>query len=211
MAASVGLAFSALIALALVTGQVGRPGTGLHPLRGQNNVQGASDAGLIPMVYPNYHPVSDPAMKKRYEELWGVDNLDPNTGLTVVEIMRAVHAGEILGMYIMGENPAMSDPNLNHARSALAALDHLVLQDMFLTETAAYADVVLPASGWAEKDGTVYVMGVIDFLTHYGSRKRAERGLKSFALCQSRQGMSVAPASLYARRFMNFMDTVVLE
>jgi formate dehydrogenase major subunit len=143
-----------LIALAMITGQVGRPGTGLHPLRGQNNVQGASDAGLIPMVFPDYQSVEDPDIRAKFEGLWQT-SLDPKRGLTVVEIMDAVHAGQIKGMYIMGENPAMSDPDLTHAREALAHLEHLVVQDIFLTETAKYADVVLPASAWPEKDGTV--------------------------------------------------------
>jgi formate dehydrogenase major subunit len=143
-----------LIALALITGQVGRPGTGLHPLRGQNNVQGASDAGLIPMFFPDYKSVEDPEIRGLYEAKWGV-KLPPKRGKTVVEIMDAVHADEIKGMYVEGENPAMSDPDLNHAREALAHLEHLVVQDLFLTETAMYADVVLPASGWPEKDGTV--------------------------------------------------------
>ncbi len=143
-----------LIALSMITGQVGRPGTGLHPLRGQNNVQGASDAGLIPMVFPDYQRVDNPQAHAWFSKYWNAE-LDNKPGLTVVEIMHAVLEGQIRGMYIMGENPAMSDPNLNHARAALAALEHLVLQDMFLTETAAYADIVLPASGWAEKDGTV--------------------------------------------------------
>ncbi len=143
-----------LIALALVTGQVGRPGTGLHPLRGQNNVQGASDVALIPMFYPDYQPVEDPDVRAKFEGLWQT-SLDPKRGLTVVEIMDAVHAGQIKGMYIMGENPAMSDPDVQHAREALAHLEHLVVQDLFLTETAKYADVVLPASAWPEKDGTV--------------------------------------------------------
>jgi formate dehydrogenase major subunit len=142
-----------LIALALVTGQIGRPGTGLHPLRGQNNVQGASDAGLIPMYFPDYKSVENPDIRSFYENFWG-QTLDPKRGLTVVEIMDAVHAGEITGMYIMGENPAMSDPDLNHARQALAKLEHLVVQDIFLTETAWHADVVLPASAHAEKLGT---------------------------------------------------------
>lgn len=142
-----------LIALALMTGQIGRRGTGLHPLRGQNNVQGASDVGLIPMVYPDYQRVDNPQVRARFEELWG-QTLDPNPGLTVVEIMHAVHDGKLNGMYIMGENPAMSDPNLNHAREALAMLDHLVVQDIFFTETAGYADVILPASAFPEKTGT---------------------------------------------------------
>lgn len=143
-----------LIALALLTGQIGRPGTGLHPLRGQNNVQGASDSGLIPMVFPDYQRVDNPEARRRFEALWGVA-LDPQPGLTVVEIMQAAKAGEIRGMYIMGENPAMSDPDLDHARESLAALEHLVVQDLFLTETAYLADVVLPATAWPEKSGTV--------------------------------------------------------
>jgi formate dehydrogenase major subunit len=142
-----------LIALALTTGQVGRPGTGLHPLRGQNNVQGASDAGLIPMVYPDYQSVENDAIRGRFESFWGT-GLDPECGLTVVEIVNAIHAGTIKGMYILGENPAMSDPDQTHARQALAALEHLVVQDIFLTETAFHADVVLPASAHAEKTGT---------------------------------------------------------
>ena len=143
-----------LIALSLITGQVGRPGTGLHPLRGQNNVQGASDAGLIPIVYPDYQSVEGEEVRKKFENVWGT-SLDPNRGLTVVEIMDAVHDDIIKGMYIMGENPAMSDPDADHAREALAKLEHLVVQDLFLTETAFHADVVLPASAWPEKDGTV--------------------------------------------------------
>jgi formate dehydrogenase major subunit len=143
-----------LIALAMVTGHVGRPGTGLHPLRGQNNVQGASDAGLIPMMYPDYQSVEAGDIRKHFEDAWGTP-LDARRGLTVVEIMDAVHAGQIKGMYIMGENPAMSDPDAHHARAALAKLEHLVVQDIFLTETAFHADVVLPASAWPEKDGTV--------------------------------------------------------
>jgi len=142
-----------LIALALVTGQIGRPGAGLHPLRGQNNVQGASDAGLIPMVLPDYQSVENPAIREGFEAFWG-SPLDPVAGLTVLEIMTAIHAGTIRGMYIEGENPAMSDPDLNHARQALAKLEHLVVQDLFLTETAFHADVVLPASAFAEKSGS---------------------------------------------------------
>ena len=142
-----------LIALALVTGQIGRPGAGLHPLRGQNNVQGASDAGLIPMFFPDYRSVADAAVRAAFETAWDVP-LDPAPGLTVVEIMHAIHRGEIAGMYVMGENPAMSDPDVAHARAALAKLDHLVVQDIFLTETAWRADVVLPASAHAEKLGS---------------------------------------------------------
>jgi formate dehydrogenase major subunit len=142
-----------LIALALLTGQVGRPGTGLHPLRGQNNVQGASDAGLIPMMLPDYRRVDNAAARGSFEALWGRP-LDPKPGLTVVEIMDAVHAGTIRGMYVMGENPAMSDPDVEHARQALAELEMLVVQDIFLTETAYLADVILPASAFPEKTGT---------------------------------------------------------
>ncbi len=148
-----------LIALVTVTGQIGKPGSGLHPLRGQNNVQGASDAGLIPMMLPNYQRVTNPAALARFEKFWGV-KLDEKPGYTVVEIMDKCLAPDtdphkIRGMYIMGENPAMSDPDLNHARHALTELEHLVVQDIFMTETAWYADVVLPASAWPEKTGTV--------------------------------------------------------
>ncbi len=142
-----------LIALALTTGQTGRPGTGLHPLRGQNNVQGASDAGLIPMVFPDYRSVENPAIRGEFEAMWGA-TLDPKRGLTVVEIMHAIHDDEIKGMYIQGENPAMSDPDVQHAREALAHLEHLVVQDIFLTETAWHADVILPSTAHAEKWGT---------------------------------------------------------
>jgi formate dehydrogenase major subunit len=142
-----------LIALALITGQVGRPGTGLHPLRGQNNVQGASDAGLIPMVFPDYRPVGSDVVRSEFEAAWGMP-LDHRPGLTVVEIVHAILAGRIRGMYIVGENPAMSDPDLNHARDAIARLDHLVVQEIFLTETAVLADVVLPATAFPEKNGT---------------------------------------------------------
>ncbi len=143
-----------LIALALSTGQIGKPGSGLHPLRGQNNVQGASDSGLIPMFYPDYQRVNTPQARERFEKLWKT-SLDPDPGLTVVEIMNAAKKHEIRGMYIMGENPAMSDPDVDHAREAMAALDHLVVQDIFLTETAYLADVILPATAWPEKVGTV--------------------------------------------------------
>jgi formate dehydrogenase major subunit len=143
-----------LIALALATGQIGRPGTGLHPLRGQNNVQGASDSGLIPMVFPDYQRVDNPEANRRFEQFWGVP-LEPKPGLTVVEIMDAAYEGSIRGMYIMGENPVVSNPDSGHARPAIAKLEHLVVQDIFLTETAVLADVVLPATAWPEKDGTV--------------------------------------------------------
>ncbi len=142
-----------LIALSMMTGQIGRPGTGLHPLRGQNNVQGASDVGLIPMVFPDYQRVDNPDAHARFENLWNT-SLDDKPGLTVVEIMDAITNGNLHGMYIMGENPAMSDPNLNHARKALASLKHLVVQEIFMTETAWFADVLLPASAFPEKTGT---------------------------------------------------------
>ena len=148
-----------LIALVTVTGQIGKPGSGLHPLRGQNNVQGASDAGLIPMMFPNYQRVTDKAAHAWFEDFWQTP-LDNQPGYTVVEIMHKALAPEsdphkIRGMYVMGENPAMSDPDLNHARHALASLSHLVVQDIFMTETAWLADVVLPATAWPEKTGTV--------------------------------------------------------
>ena len=145
-----------LIALSLMTGQIGRPGTGLHPLRGQNNVQGASDAGLIPMMLPDYQWVDQPAVRARFEAAWQLPagTLDPQPGLTVVEVMHAIQAGQLHGLYVMGENPAMSDPDANHARESLAALQHLVVQDIFLTETAYLADVVLPASAFPEKTGS---------------------------------------------------------
>ena len=142
-----------LISLCLLTGNVGKPGTGLHPLRGQNNVQGASDAGLIPMVYPDYQPVDDPSSREKFEKAWGRE-LDPNPGLTVVEIVKGALNKDVRGMYILGENPFISDPNTNHVRRALASLDFLAVQDIFLTETAEFADVVLPASSYFEKTGT---------------------------------------------------------
>ena len=142
-----------LIALSMVTGQIGRRGTGLHPLRGQNNVQGASDVGLIPMSFPDYLRVDNPEAHAKFESLWNT-KLDSQPGLTVVEIMDAAYAGKIKGMYVEGENPAMSDPNSNHAREGLANLEHLIVQDLFMTETAYLADVILPASSYSEKTGT---------------------------------------------------------
>jgi formate dehydrogenase major subunit len=144
-----------LISLALMTGNVGKPGAGLHPLRGQNNVQGASDAGLIPMFLPDYQSVMDDGVRSAFTKVWDSEDFSAQKGLTVVEIMHAIHDGDIKGMYILGENPAMSDPDVDHARDALAMLDHLVVQDIFLTETANYADVILPSSAWYEKSGTV--------------------------------------------------------
>lgn len=144
-----------LISLAFMTGNVGKPGAGLHPLRGQNNVQGASDAGMIPMFLPDYQPVGDDGVRSAFTDVWKSEDFSSERGLTVVEIIHAIHDDEIKAMYILGENPAMSDPDVQHARDALAKLDHLVVQDIFLTETANYADVVLPASAFAEKTGTV--------------------------------------------------------
>ena len=142
-----------LISLCLLTGNMGRAGTGLHPLRGQNNVQGASDAGLIPIVYPGYQSVTSPEIRAKFEKAWGTE-LDPNTGLTVVEIAHGAAAGTIKALYVLGENPLMSDPNVSHVREAICALDFLVVQDIFLTETAEVADVILPASTYMEKRGT---------------------------------------------------------
>lgn len=144
-----------LISLALMTGNVGKPGAGLHPLRGQNNVQGASDAGMIPMFLPDYQSVMDDGVRSAFTDVWQSDDFSDQKGLTVVEIMDAIHTGDIKSMYILGENPAMSDPDVDHARDALAKLEHLVVQDIFLTETANYADVILPSSAWYEKSGTV--------------------------------------------------------
>jgi len=142
-----------LIAMCAITGNIGRPGSGLHPLRGQNNVQGSSDMGLIPMFYPDYQKADDRGVHARFEQLWGTE-LDPKRGLTVTEIIGSALAGGVRGMYMMGENPFLSDPNINKVRKALSALDFLVVQDIFLTETAEFADVILPASSYLEKDGT---------------------------------------------------------
>jgi formate dehydrogenase major subunit len=143
-----------LIAMCAITGNVGKPGSGLHPLRGQNNVQGASDVGLIPMFYPDYQKADDPAVRQRFEQAWGIGGLDPERGLTVTEIIGSILAGGVRGMYMLGENPFLSDPNINKVRKALSALDFLVVQDIFLTETAEFADVILPATSYLEKDGS---------------------------------------------------------
>jgi formate dehydrogenase major subunit len=142
-----------LIALCAMTGNIGKPGSGLHPLRGQNNVQGASDAGLIPMMYPDYQRVDNEQARARFETAWGVE-LSPQPGLTVTEIVAQALHGGIKGMYMLGENPFLSDPNINKVRKALSALDFLVVQDIFLTETCEFADVILPASSYMEKLGT---------------------------------------------------------
>ena len=143
-----------LIAMCAITGNVGKPGSGLHPLRGQNNVQGASDVGLIPMFYPDYQKADSAQVRARFEQAWGVSGLDPEKGLTVTEIIGSILVGGVRGMYMLGENPFLSDPNINKVRKALSALEFLVVQDIFLTETAEFADVVLPASSYLEKDGT---------------------------------------------------------
>ncbi|WP_300608990.1 formate dehydrogenase subunit alpha [Trebonia sp.] len=143
-----------LIAMCAITGNVGKPGAGLHPLRGQNNVQGSSDMGLIPMFYPDYQKADDPAVKAKFEQAWGTADLDPKKGLTVTEIIASALKGGVRGMYMLGENPFLSDPNINKVRKALSALEFLVVQDIFLTETAEFADVILPASSYLEKDGT---------------------------------------------------------
>ncbi len=144
-----------LISLALMTGNVGKPGAGLHPLRGQNNVQGASDAGLIPMFLPDYQTVTDDGIRQAFTDVWDSDDFSNEKGLTVTEIVDQVYAGNIKGMYIQGENPAMSDPDADHARDAFAKLELMIVQDIFLTETANYADIILPASALYEKNGTV--------------------------------------------------------
>ena len=145
-----------LISLALMTGNVGKPGAGLHPLRGQNNVQGASDAGLIPMFLPDYQSVTDDSIRAKFNNVWNDErDFSNEKGLTVTEIIDQAYGGNIKGMYIQGENPAMSDPDVGHARDALAKLELMIVQDIFLTETANYADIILPASALYEKNGTV--------------------------------------------------------
>ena len=157
-----------LIAMCSITGNVGRPGTGLHPLRGQNNVQGASDSGLLPMFYPNYQRATDDTVRERFEQAWGTD-LNPVNGLTVTEVIKSILDDGVRGMYMLGENPFLSDPNINKVRKALSKLDFLVVQDIFLTETAEFADVILPASSYLEKDGT-----------YTNTDRRVQRGRKVF-------------------------------
>ena len=140
--------------LAMLCGNVGVPGGGVNPLRGQNNVQGACDMGALPNVYTGYQRVADLAIRLRMETAWGVETLPEHDGLPVTEIMEKAYEGTLKGMYIVGENPMVSDPDLNHAEKALENLDFLVVQDIFLTETAQMADVVLPAASFAEKEGT---------------------------------------------------------
>ncbi len=146
----------ALANLALLCGQVGRPGTGLNPLRGQNNVQGACDMGGLVNVYPGYQPVSDPASREKFAAGWGIDpdKLSLKPGLTVTEVMDAALSGDVKAVFIMGENPLLSDPDLSHVRQALESVEFLVVQDIFLNETAQLADIVLPAVSFAEKEGS---------------------------------------------------------
>ncbi|MSP13898.1 MAG: formate dehydrogenase subunit alpha [Chloroflexi bacterium] len=155
--------------LALMTGQIGRPGTGLNPLRGQNNVQGASDSGALPPFLTTYQRVDDPAARQRFEAAWGVP-LSTVPGLTVTEMVDGALAGDIKGMYIMGENPLLTEPYLSHSRHAMAELDFVLFQDIFLNETGEYADVVLPARSFAEKDGTFV-----------NSDRRVQRGRQAVA------------------------------
>jgi len=140
--------------LAMITGNLGRAGTGVNPLRGQNNVQGACDVGALVNVYPGYQAVANPEIKQKFEEAWGVTGLSDQVGLTVTEMTDAAERGGVKAIYIMGENPVLSDPDSNHVIKALQDLDLLVVQDIFLTETAQLADVVLPGCSYAEKDGT---------------------------------------------------------
>ncbi|MGA2192508.1 MAG: formate dehydrogenase subunit alpha, partial [Nitrospirota bacterium] len=139
--------------LAMLTGNIGRPGTGVYPLRGQNNVQGACDMGALPDVFPGYQRVADEAARARFEKAWGV-KLPQKPGITVTEIMDGCEKGDISTLYVMGENPVLSDPDSTHVKKSLRNLDFMVVQDIFLTETGQFADVVLPALSWAEKDGT---------------------------------------------------------
>jgi formate dehydrogenase alpha subunit len=143
----------ALANLALLTGHIGRPGTGLNPLRGQNNVQGCSDSGGLPNVFPGYQRVDEENIRQKFESYWGV-LLNSEPGLTTMEMVDAADAGVIRAYYVMGENPLMSEPNLNHARHIMENLDFVLVQDIFLNETGEYADILLPAASFAEKDGT---------------------------------------------------------
>jgi len=139
--------------LAMLTGNIGRPGTGVDPLRGQNNVQGACDMGGLPVTYPAYQAVTNDAVRAKFEAAWGVP-LSPNNGLTLTDTINKAYEGQMKALMVIGENPMMSDPDLHHVEEALEKLDFLVVQDIFLTETAKYADVVLPGATFAEKDGT---------------------------------------------------------
>ncbi len=144
--------------LALLTGHIGRPGTGLNPLRGQNNVQGCSDSGGLPNVYPGYQAVDDPDVRAKFEKEWNIatanGGLASEPGLTTMEMVDAAERGAIRAFYVMGENPMMSEPDLRHARHVMEQLDFVLVQDIFLNETGEYADIILPATSFAEKDGT---------------------------------------------------------
>jgi len=139
--------------LALMTGNLGKPGTGVNPLRGQNNVQGACDMGALPVSYPAYQAVTNPDVRAKFEKAWGVP-LSPNNGLVIPDVVDKAHHGEIKGLMVFGENPMVSDPDLHHVGEALDKLELLIVQDIFLTETAMKADVVFPGVTFAEKDGT---------------------------------------------------------
>ncbi len=143
----------AIANLAMLTGNIGKPSTGVNPLRGQNNVQGACDMGALPNVYPGYQSVTDPSIREKFEIAWGC-SLPANPGLTLTEILDAAYQGKIKALYLVGENPVLSDADAMHVQEALAKLDFFVVQDIFLTETAQLAHVVLPAATFAEKDGT---------------------------------------------------------
>ncbi len=140
--------------LSMLTGNIGLPGGGVNPLRGHSNVQGACDVGALYNFFPGYQPVSDEVVRKKFEKAWG-QSLPSKPGLTLVEIFNAAHEGKVRGMYIMGENAVLSDPHSRHVQEALGALDFLVVQEIFLSETAQLADVVLPAASFAEKEGTI--------------------------------------------------------
>ncbi|MBW1895639.1 MAG: molybdopterin-dependent oxidoreductase, partial [Deltaproteobacteria bacterium] len=139
--------------LALLTGNIGKPSSGVNPLRGQNNVQGACDMGALPNVLPGYGKVEDSAIRTKFEKAWGC-KLNPSPGLVLTELFEAVHAGDVKALYIMGENPVVTEANASSVEEAIPRLELLVVQDLFLTETARMADVVLPAASFAEKDGT---------------------------------------------------------
>ena len=140
--------------LSMLCGHLGKPGGGVNPLRGQNNVQGACDMGGLPNVFPAYQAVTSDQARQSYEKAWNVTGMSAKPGLPVTEMIEKAHAGEFKSMYVIGENPMVTDPDLNHAKKAFANLEFLVVQDIFETETTAMADVVLPSFSWAEKDGT---------------------------------------------------------
>ena len=139
--------------MAMMVGKLGRPGCGVNPLRGQNNVQGACDMGALPEKFPGYQNVEDPAVMEKFEKAWGIE-LNHKAGLKATEVLPAAIEGKIKGLYIFGEDPIVTDPDTHHVEKALTSLDFLVVQDLFMTETAAYADVVLPGVSYAEKEGT---------------------------------------------------------